>query len=139
MIDVALARPADLARSEVIELYAAVGWTAYTREPEALMRSLDGSHRLVAARQDGRLAGLARSVSDGVTVVYVQDILVEPRMQGSGVGRALMETLLDSYGDIRQAVLLTDTDEAQRAFYERLGFTEVHDHAPELRAFVRLR
>ena len=39
---------------------------------------------------------------------------------------------------MRQRVLLTDTDEAQHAFYVSLGFTETHDYEPGLRAFVQL-
>lgn len=127
----------ELARGEVLELYGSVGWDAYTRDPEGLLRALAGSHRLVAARRDGRLAGLARSVSDGATVVYVQDVLVRPGEQRGGLGRRLLEELLAGYPGVRQRVLLTDDEERQRAFYEALGFTEAHDHAPPLRAFVR--
>lgn len=139
MITVRTETVADLDVDEVLALYDSVGWAAYTRDPETLRRALSGSHRIVTARQDGRLAGLARSVSDGASIVYVQDILVSPACQRSGVGRRLISTLLDHYPGVRQRVLLTDAKPGQRAFYESLGLTEVHDADPPLRAFVDLR
>lgn len=130
--------PAAIGRDELLVLYDAVGWSAYTRSPETLLRGIAGSHRVVTARRDARLVGLARSLSDGATIAYIQDILVHPDEQGAQIGTRMTRHLLRAYRDLRQRVLLTDTDPRQRAFYEELGFTEVHDHDPPLRAFVRL-
>lgn len=131
---------AQLESAQVLDLYDAVGWTTYTRDPVALHEALAGSHRLVAAHgPDGRLDGLARSISDGATIVYLQDILVRPAAQRTGHGRALVQTLLSAYDGVRQQVLITDTEPGQRAFYEALGFTEAHDMDPGIRAFVRFR
>lgn len=128
-----------LTTEELVRLYAAVGWSAYTEDPGTLRRSVSGSHRVVTARaEDGALLGLARSISDGATIVYLQDVLVDPRAQGRGLGRALLTELFGAYAGIRQQVLLTDAEPGQRAFYEALGFTETHEHDPALRAFVRL-
>lgn len=127
----------ELVHEGVLALYAAVGWTAYTDSPEVLARALAGSLRLVVAHRDGRLVGLARSISDGVTVVYLQDVLVHPDEQRRGVGRLLLEELFAGYPEVRQRVLLTDDEDRQRAFYQELGFVEVHDRTPPLRSFVR--
>ncbi|QOR71844.1 GNAT family N-acetyltransferase [Ruania alkalisoli] len=128
-----------LGREELVELYSAVGWSAYTRDPDALLRAVRGSHRVCVARDRQTLVGLARTISDGVTVVYLQDVLVRPSHQRTGLGRELLTRLLGTYGDIRQQVLLTDDRPEQRAFYSSLGFVETHDHEPPLRSFVRLR
>jgi GNAT superfamily N-acetyltransferase len=79
-------------------------------------------------------------VSDGVTIVYVQDLLVVPEAHRSGVGGALLDAVLERYAGVHQTVLLTDAEPGQRAFYESRGFVEVHDVAPQpLRSFVVLR
>lgn len=123
---------------DVLDLYDSVGWTAYTKDPRTLRVALAGSHRLVVARgADHALDGLARSISDGATIVYLQDILVRPSAQRTGLGRALVQTLLTAYEDVRQQVLITDTEPGQRAFYESLGFTEAHEMQPGIRAFLR--
>jgi GNAT superfamily N-acetyltransferase len=107
---------------ELIDLYDAVGWTAYTQDPERLIAAIDGSHAVFTARaDDGRLIGLARTVSDGATICYLQDILVHPDAHRTGVGRALLTAVLDRYAQLRQFVLLTDDDSTQRAFYTSLG------------------
>ena len=48
---------------------------------------------------------------------YLQDILVRPEHQRTGVGRQLLAVCLERYSHVRQKVLLTD-DEAQERFYE---------------------
>ncbi|MFC7432191.1 MULTISPECIES: GNAT family N-acetyltransferase [unclassified Agrococcus] len=127
-------------RAELLALYDAVGWSAYTREPEVLVAGVAASWLVVAARDGGRLVGLARVVSDGATIAYVQDVLVAPTHQRLGVGRALLDAILERTSGIRQTVLLTDAEPGQRSFYEAAGFTEAHDVAPHaLRAFVLLR
>lgn len=129
-------RPSD---AELVELYDAVGWTRYTREPELLSRAVSGSSLVATARFGEQLLGLARVVSDGATVVYLQDVLVRPELQREGVGRQLVEAVMRPFGDVRQQVLLTDDEPRQRAFYEQLGFTEIRDWGEgRLRAFVRI-
>jgi GNAT superfamily N-acetyltransferase len=123
-----------LSEDELIALYDAVGWNVYTKKPDALLAAIAGSASVVIARENGALIGLARAVSDGASVCYLQDILVHPDRQRSGVGRELVRRILEPYAHVRQKVLLTDDDPAQRSFYESLGFELVAD---PLRAFVR--
>ena len=124
---------------ELVTLYDAVGWSAYTDAPDILARAVANSTIVVTARDDaGTLQGLARGLSDDATVFYLQDILVHPRCQRSGVGRRLLAVCLQWYGHVRQKVLLTDAEPAQHAFYERLGYvrsTEVS--TGPLHAYVR--
>lgn len=123
---------------ELRELYDAVGWSNYTRAPHVLRRGLQGSSRVVTARDNETLVGLARIVSDGATIAYLQDVLVHPQAQRSGLGRKLVEAAFAPYSEVRQHVLLTDDQPYQRAFYEDLGFVEIRDvDAAALRAFVR--
>jgi hypothetical protein len=66
-----------LNRAEIVELYEAVGWSAYTKDPSRLAAAVSASLAVVTARRDdGRLIGLARLVGDGLTIVYLQDIRV---------------------------------------------------------------
>ncbi len=129
------------AAEELIELYGSVEWTAYTDEPATLVDAITGSFCVLTARNPaGKLVGLARTISDGHTVAYIQDILVSAEHQRQGIGGALLDELLRQTGRIRQVVLLTDAGHAQRAFYESRGFMEAHDFAPhQLRSFVHFR
>ena len=123
---------------ELLALYGSVGWSAYTDSPDVLQAGVAGASYVVTARRDGKLVGLARALSDGATICYLQDVLVDPAEQRHGIGRALVGAVLDRYRAVRQKVLLTDDEPAQRAFYESLGYAEIRDFGPgTLRCFVR--
>ena len=123
---------------ELVSLYNSVGWSAYTNDPEKLLRAVRSSLRVVTARLNGQLIGLVRIVGDGETIVYIQDILVRPEAQRTGVGRQLMASALTPYADVRQKVLLTDDDPSQIAFYESFGFTEIRNVPHAINCFVTL-
>lgn len=125
-------------RDELIDLYGSVGWTAYTRDADRLERAIAGSSFLATARDSGALVGLVRAVSDGATICFVQDVIVRPDRQRTGIGSDLVRATLDRYRGVRQTVLVTDTEPRQRGFYESLGFSELHEHDPGLRGFIRL-
>lgn len=123
---------------ELVSLYDSVGWSAYTKDPARLAAAVEASLTVVTARHDGALVGLARLVGDGLTIAYLQDILITPTHRRRGIGRALFERAFAPYADVRQKVLLTDDEPAQRAFYEAMGFTEAGALRHPLRAFVRM-
>ena len=124
---------------ELVELYDAVHWTAYTDDPDTLRRAVMASTSVHIARDGGHLIGLLRAISDDATIAYVQDLLVRPTHQRRGIGRALMQAFHRRYGHVRQRVLLTDDEPGQGAFYESVGFTrsDAIEGGP-LRAFVDL-
>lgn len=139
MADYSYATAGELDLHDVLGLYEAVGWSAYTDHPDTLLKALEGSATVAVAREAGRLVGLARVISDGHTICYLQDILVHPGCHRSGIGRALADLVLRPYAEVRQKVLLTDDEPGQRAFYEALGFVraDAYPGAP-MNAFVRL-
>lgn len=138
MITTKVVTAEDLVFSEVLALYQAVEWDAYTRDPDNLRAALEGSSTLVAARDGQLLVGLARVVSDGASICYLQDILVLPSHRRAGIGRALAEQALGEYRHVRQKVLLTDDEPKQKAFYEALGYSRTDEFQDgSLRVFVR--
>lgn len=128
-------------REQVLDLYESVGWTAYTRDPDSLMRALNHSGFVIEAWQEGTLVGLVRCLSDGDTILYLQDILVRPTHHRKGIGRQLVKEAIAGYPPrIRQIVLVTDDEPGQRAFYESLGFTDITEMQPRPgRCFVQYR
>ncbi|ACV05212.1 GNAT family N-acetyltransferase [Kytococcus sedentarius] len=120
-------------------LYGAVGWSAYTDDLEGLVRGVEGSAAVVTAWRGEELVGLARVISDGHTIAYLQDVLVRPGVRRQGVASELVRRVFEPFAHVRQQVLLTDAEEGQRAFYASLGFRETREFPNGgLRAFVRL-
>lgn len=112
---------------EILGLYTAVGWTAYTEDPAALRRGYENSLLVLGAYEDGKLAGIIRAVGDGATVVFIQDILVFPEYQRKGVGSALLRAVLDKYAGVRQVELVTDNTEKTVTFYQSMGFHDLSE------------
>lgn len=123
-------------QDEVGALYGSVGWSAYLTDLENTHRGIRQSSHVVTAWSDDQLVGLARVISDGATIAYLQDILVHTEYQRSGVGSRLFQLAWEPYLMVRQKVLLTDSEPQQRAFYEAQGFTEIRDLPHETRSFV---
>ncbi len=124
--------PAD----DILDLYDSVGWTAYTRDPDGLARAFDRSNFAVYAYTDNGLTGLARCISDDVSIAYLQDILVRPEAHRQGLGQALMKAVIERYVHVPKIMLLTDNRPQQLAFYSALGFQRI-DGEP-FNAFLRL-
>ncbi|MHA7286183.1 GNAT family N-acetyltransferase [Arthrobacter sp. MDT3-44] len=138
MTTIEVVKAQDLALSDVLSLYNAVEWLAYTKDPDTLQEALEGSSTLVAARDSQMLVGLARVISDSASICYLQDILVRPSHHRRGLGRALAERALKQYPHVRQKVLITDDEPEQKAFYKPPGYTQTVKFAGgSIRAFVR--
>lgn len=124
-------------RSELLNLYEDAGWKVYTARPDALMKAVDNSLFTITVRKGKVLTGFLRAVGDGLTIVYIQDILVLQEYRRQGIGRELLRISLEQFSSVRQIVLLTDNIPETKAFYQNAGFKQVNDL--HLRAFVRIR
>ena len=109
----------DVGDDEVLKLYRANHWSS-AEKPEQLLAALRNSHSLATARVDDELVGLGNAISDGHLVVYFPHMLVLPEWQGRGIGRLLMQAMLQRYAGFHQMMLTADGDAIR--FYERLGF-----------------
>lgn len=113
----------DYREGEILRLYSSVGWTTYTDHPQALRQGFQNSLLVLAAYESDDLLGIIRVVGDGVTIVFVQDLLVFPEKQRKGIGSALMKAVLERYSDVRQIEVTTDNTPRTTAFYKALGFS----------------
>ena len=112
---------------EISRLYKAVGWTAYTENMPVLREGFKNSLLVLAAYDGEELLGIIRTVGDGVTIVFVQDILVFPDKQRQGIGTALLKEILNRYPNVRQIELATDNTAKTVAFYKSMGFAEMSE------------
>ena len=113
--------------NEILNLYASVGWTAYTDHPETLKMGFEKSLLVLGVYEDDTLLGILRAVGDGTTIVFIQDILVKPDYQRRGIGTALLKQALSRYARVRQIQLATDNTEKTKAFYRSCGFRELSE------------
>ncbi len=112
---------------DIIELYLKNEWYAYTNNKELLFEGIKNSLYVHAAYQNSVLIGLIRVVGDGNTIIYIQDILVDPEYQHQGIGTKLIKYILQKFSHVRQIVLITDDTEKQINFYTKMGFIKMVD------------
>ena len=113
--------------AEILQLYQSVGWVAYTDHPEVLKKGFENSLLTLAAYKGDQLLGIIRTVGDGHTIVFVQDILVFPEHQRKGIGTALLKAILDRYNYVRQIELATDNMPKTISFFKSMGFREMSE------------
>lgn len=87
-----------------------VGWP-HPPSSETLYRILAGSYRICLAREaDGVVVGFINAISDGVLSAYVPLLEVLPAYQGRGIGRELVQRILQSLKDLYMVDLACDED-----------------------------
>lgn len=112
----------NINQKQLISLYNSVGWTAYTKNPIELKTAINNSLLTIAAINEDKLVGLIRVVGDGVSIIFIQDLLVLPSYQRQGIGTHLVKQVLARFHAVRQKVLLTIDEPDTRFFYEKCGF-----------------
>lgn len=107
-----------------LKLRKAVHWKMLTKEQAE--KAIQGSLFTVVAFDDGQPVGMGRIVGDGAVICYIQDLIVIPDYQGSGVGQQIMERLIAYVKKLK----LTDTEImldlmcaiGREEFYKKFGF-----------------
>ena len=76
---------------------------------------------------DDRLVGFARVISDLATTYYLCDVIIDPKYQHQGLGKALVSHIvsLPQYRKLRGILLTKDA----HGLYEKFGFETVKDRA----------
>ncbi|MBO0869955.1 MAG: GNAT family N-acetyltransferase [Micromonosporaceae bacterium] len=115
----------DPQRVDVDALWRFLSEEAYwgrSRTRTDVERQLAGAWRIVAAyeRSSGRMIGFARAVSDGVALAYLADVYVEPSGRGQGIGKALVEEMIERGPGARFRWMLHTAD--AHGLYQRFGF-----------------
>ena len=107
-----------------LKLRKTVNWKTLTREQAE--KAIQGSLFTVVAFDDGQPVGMGRIVGDGAVICYIQDLIVIPDYQRSGVGQQIMEYLIDYVKKLK----LPDTEimldlmcaVGREEFYKKYGF-----------------
>ncbi|MCB5906287.1 GNAT family N-acetyltransferase [Streptomyces pinistramenti] len=114
---------AGLDVAEVAALYRASG-LAERRPVEDERRftaMVKNANLVVVARIDGRLAGIARCLTDGGYVTYLSDLAVDREFQKRGIGVDLIRRIQQEAPDAKIVLLSAP---AAADYYPHIGFTQ---------------
>jgi ribosomal protein S18 acetylase RimI-like enzyme len=114
-------RKADIDLFQLKALFDRHAFWAIDRNIEDLQIAIDRSEPVISVWDNARLIGFARANSDGIYRATIWDVVIDSKYQRLGLGRKLVETLLDCPCMKRvERIYLSTTH--QQHFYERLGF-----------------
>ena len=84
----------------------------------------NNANLIVTARLDGKLIGVARSITDFVYCTYLSDLAVDVKYQKKGIGKNLIE---ETKKITPQAKLILLSAPAAVDYYPKIGMTK-HNH-----------
>ena len=102
------AREDQLGADEYIDVVKKSGLNRPVEDRARVEQMLAHANLIVTARQDGRLVGFARSLTDFCFCCYLSDLAVDEACQGQGIGKRLIEeTRREAGGPLTTTLLLS--------------------------------
>ncbi len=114
----------DPARLDVDAVWAFLSEHAYWgrwRTRDDLERQIAGAWRIVGCYDDeGHTVGFCRATSDGVALAHLADVYVLPEHRGGGLGRGLVQAMIEDGPGARFRWMLHTVDAHE--LYRDFGF-----------------
>lgn len=102
----------------VCRLLGATYWAA--DRPESFMRKSIETSVCLGLFKDGKQVGFCRAVTDYSTFTWICDVIVDPALRGSGLGKWMVQRLVE-HPELQTRTQLLATKDAH-TLYERFGF-----------------
>ena len=112
--------PEDVAA--MAELYRENRWIGPEDSAEFIAKGMLDAAVAVAAYSDGKLIGMGRALSDGVSDAYLQDIAVSTAFRRRGIGGGIVRTLVAELRRNGVDWIALVGEPGTESFYRELGF-----------------
>lgn len=100
------------------------GWNEI--EEKQALTGIQNSAFLISAVHNDKTVGMARVISDGGYVVIIVDVIVLPEYQGKGIGKTMMEKIMEYINNSlheNQCVMVNlMAAKGRESFYSQFGF-----------------
>ena len=114
-------RPIRTEDHEVVRQFLMeVGWEHRVGDPESFRQMMEKTDRTVVAWDQQRVIGFGRALCDGVSNGYISMVAVAPDRRGQGIGRKLVECLIQD--DVNLTWVLRAGRNSE-GFWKKMGFT----------------
>ena len=114
----------DISVADYNHLRKTVGWSVI--EEKQALTGIHNSVFLVAAVHGNKTVGMARVVSDGGYVVIIVDVIVLPDYQGQGIGKSMMQKVMEyisnSLQEGQSVFVNLMAAKGRESFYSQFGF-----------------
>ena len=104
-----------------IVAWLATSYWAGTQPEAAVRRSWDAAGVTLGLYHGDQMFGCARAITDFTRFAYLSDVYVEPEHRGHGLGRWLVQTMID-HPAVPRVRWVLHTHGATTRFYQEFGF-----------------
>jgi GNAT superfamily N-acetyltransferase len=108
--------------AETAALFRSAGLNRPVHDLDRIERMIGGANLIVTARLNGKLVGIARSITDFSYACYLSDLAVDGLLQKQGIGRNLIAITREQLGP--EVMLLLLSAPGAMSYYPRAGFTK---------------
>lgn len=105
--------------NELKHLFVQTTWAA-KREDLGIKKMLESTTVFVTIRENSKLIGFGRAITDGIYRALLDDIIVDSTYQKKGLGKVIVEQLLQQLTDVEEIFL--NTRPGLEGFYKKFGF-----------------
>ncbi len=111
---------------EFIALSKSVGWGKNKRyDLHKVNNALKNSSLIVIVRNNKDEAiACGRALSDNMFFTTIPDIFVDPKDQGKGLGKLIIQKIIDKY---KHTKIFFGSKPANEKFFEKLGFKKIYN------------
>lgn len=115
----------DITIEEYKYLRDKVGWNKLS-EKQSVSAIANSLFQVKAVDEQDNVIGMGRIVGDGAVICYIQDLIVVPEAQGSGVGSLIIDRLIRYVKSIKEEgttmMLCLMCAKGREPFYEKHNF-----------------
>jgi len=110
-----------LSASELAELFTNSGINRSIHDLKRIQKMIDNSDELISAWENEKLVGIIRALTDYSYSCYISELAVHKSYQRHGIGKRLVDILIEKLGQEEIKYMLTSSYAAIE-FYKRCGF-----------------
>jgi len=109
----------NFTEKELETLFLSVNWSS-GKYPDKLKIAMNNSDTVISAWDGTKLIGLMNALSDKIMTVYFHYLLVMPEYHSQGIGKMLVNKMLEVYQSYARKALIAYNSEIE--FYKKCGF-----------------
>jgi len=132
-LKIEIVKSADPAK--VLALYRQAGWWEMDDNPaflDTVSSIIESTYLFVLARMDEEYIGMGRAISDGCSDAYIQDVTVDLKHRGKGIGKDIIKVLVSRLKEDGLQWIGLISEPGYERFYQALGFEVMPAYTPFL-------
>ena len=111
----------DINEFRTVLLNSTLGERRPVDDLERLQKMLEFANLIITARDDGKLVGVSRSITDFGFCTYLSDLAVDKAYQKQGIGKELIKLTKNETPD---AILILLAAPAAETYYPKIGMKQ---------------